>query len=120
MQDHTTQESSPKLCECGCGQPTEISRQNHTKFGWIKGQPKRFIRGHTSRIFQGSLIEAFWTHCVPGAPDECWFWQGTIISGYGAFKYRRKMYKAHRVSYEIHHGPIPDGMCVCHTCDNPA
>ena len=37
------------LCQCGCGQPTTISKQNHTKYGYVKGQPKRFIDGHGSR-----------------------------------------------------------------------
>jgi hypothetical protein len=36
----------PKLCECGCGQIAPIATTTKLKFGWIKGQPKRFICGH--------------------------------------------------------------------------
>lgn len=35
-----------KLCECGCGQPAPIATRNRREYGWIKGQPKRFVSGH--------------------------------------------------------------------------
>lgn len=40
-------DSSVKLCECGCGQPAPIATRTHSRYGWIKGEPKRFIRGHS-------------------------------------------------------------------------
>lgn len=61
---------------------------------------------------------------IPEDPDDCWGWSGpTHYSGYGLIaagdKSRRK-FRAHRVSYEIHVGPIPAGLFVCHHCDRPA
>lgn len=52
----------------------------------------------------------------------CWNWTGKIKEGrYGTIKLDRvREAYAHRVSWMLHHGPIPDGMCVCHHCDNPA
>jgi hypothetical protein len=38
-----------KLCECGCGIPAPISPVNEKKWGYIKGQPRRFVRGHATR-----------------------------------------------------------------------
>ncbi len=35
-----------KLCECGCGQPTDIAPRNNTSKGWVAGVPMRFIRWH--------------------------------------------------------------------------
>lgn len=53
--------------------------------------------------------------------DTCWNWMACRnASGYGRFGIKNKVYLAHRVSYEIYIGPIPDGLHVCHTCDNPA
>lgn len=38
-----------QLCECGCGEPAPIAAKNHTKHGYVKGQPVRFIKGHSIR-----------------------------------------------------------------------
>lgn len=39
--------------------------------------------------------------------------------GYGLLKIAGKKHYAHRVAYELTHGPIPAGLMVCHRCDNP-
>lgn len=63
----------------------------------------------------------------PGS-NGCWIWKGAPAkSGYGVM-YHKDMggsMLAHRASYTLHKGPIPEGMLVCHTCDvrtcvNPA
>lgn len=51
--------------------------------------------------------------------DSCWLWTGHVQRDYGAFWVRRKFYFAHRYSWELHFGDIPEGMCVCHKCDTP-
>lgn len=52
---------------------------------------------------------------------SCWLWQrGLDRHGYGAISLNGKMLKAHRVSWELENGDIPDEMCVCHHCDVPA
>lgn len=57
------------------------------------------------------------------AVDEitgCWNWVPPLHhSGYATLHADGRTRRAHRVSYEVHCGPIPDGMCVCHRCDNP-
>lgn len=51
--------------------------------------------------------------------DACWEWIGCTTSyGYGHVTNAGKRYAAHRLAYELHRGPIPDGILVCHTCDN--
>lgn len=69
------------------------------------------------------LAQRFWPKVAKGGPDECWPWNGARIrKGYGklgAVAPQRATFSAHRVSYELNVGPIPDGMMVCHRCDNP-
>ena len=52
--------------------------------------------------------------------DGCWLWTAATRgkTGYGAFKLNKKVIDAHRFSYVIHKGEIPEGMYVCHKCDN--
>jgi hypothetical protein len=50
----------------------------------------------------------------------CWVWEaGSDACGYGNIRHNGVVQKAHRVSYELYVGPIPEGMLVCHKCDNP-
>jgi len=57
---------------------------------------------------------------IPEPTTGCWLWIGTVQGGrYGAIWHQGKFWAAHRVSYEIVHGPIPDGMKACHKCDTP-
>ena len=50
--------------------------------------------------------------------DSCWLWRGAIrkSNGYGHFSIGRNSYTAHRMSYILTYGPIPDDMNVCHNC----
>lgn len=57
-----------------------------------------------------------------GSPDECWPWTGyTTSEGYGVMNPGRTggTSKAHRVSYEVNIGPVPAGLQIHHTCENP-
>lgn len=60
--------------------------------------------------------EQFWSKVdKSGGPDACWLWTGSMtVAGYG--RYNRTY--AHRLAHELSIGPIPDGLLVCHHCDN--
>lgn len=57
----------------------------------------------------------------PKNPSNCWIWVGAKDKdGYGQFRAGYRMAKAHRFSYSLFHGPIPDDALICHSCDNPS
>ena len=67
-----------------------------------------------------SETEMFWQRVKKHGPDNCWEWTGTIENhGYARIGAGENRKLAHRLCWEIVYGPIPDGMCVCHKCDNP-
>lgn len=55
------------------------------------------------------------------ADGDCWAFTGhRCEDGYGRIKVDGRMQRAHRLMFEEVHGPIPDGMVVCHRCDHRA
>src|SRR5579859_1865874 len=98
-----------------CGIPFE-TRPGEIRKGGGKYHSRACYLAHKTT----PIGERFWRYAErrPG----CWGWSGSLNShGYGqlATSGHGHPMGAHRVSWEIHFGPIPPGMFVCHRCDNP-
>lgn len=114
-----------RLCECGCGKPTNPADKNHAKNGYVKGEPMRFLRGHYLKLNplqkRGTfppIEERFWPNVKK--TDGCWYWTGSVAgNGYGAIFYNGKQEGAHRIAWILANGPIPKGLLIRHKCDNP-
>ena len=66
-------------------------------------------------------ITRFWSLVDKRGPDECWPWLGTGGHlGHGHFTVSGRNVGAHRFAYELAHGTVPDGLFICHHCDNPS
>jgi hypothetical protein len=70
------------------------------------------------------LDEQFWSKVSPEPNTGCWLWTGSYVpNGYGHIGtggFKGKRLPAHRVSWMLNRGPIPDGLLACHKCDNRA
>jgi len=67
------------------------------------------------------LEERFSGKWMPEPNSGCWLWIGALDSnGYGRINLHGRNQTAHRVSWTIHRGSIPDGLCALHHCDTPA
>jgi hypothetical protein len=68
-----------------------------------------------------NYLRRLFNHIDFGNNKDCWNWAGSITENnrYGLFRLNGSQTKAHRFCYELWVGEIPDGMCVCHKCDNP-
>lgn len=64
--------------------------------------------------------DRFWRNVHPEALSGCWLWHGSVNGdGYGQIKIQNRTVRAHRRSFEIVKGSIPDGACILHSCDVP-
>jgi hypothetical protein len=71
-------------------------------------------------VLTPAQVERFHARVARGEPDACWPWTGADKGGgYGAFRVGRRIERTHRIAYTLAHGAIPDGLDVCHSCDNP-
>jgi hypothetical protein len=60
-------------------------------------------------------VGAFWNKVEKRGPMDCWPWKGGISgNGYGNFRNIR----SHKYAWELKYNKVPDGLYVCHHCDN--
>lgn len=83
-----------------------------------KGQYVRSANNEWAKS-RGPIADVFWLRVNKDGPvhpqyGKCWMWTGSTIRGYGQIRSK----KAHRVSYELSVGPIPEGLQALHKCDN--
>jgi len=98
----------PKICE-NCSTP------------FLASTPQTLTCSHpcTTERRYGTFEERFWGRVWK--TENCWLWLGHYNdAGYGVISYKGINTLAHRISWGIHKGPIPNGMCVLHNCDNSA
>jgi len=101
----------PGYCHCGCGGKTKLAPQTDTKVGWVKDEPLRYIFNHHRRK---SPVEY-----IVNLETGCWDWKmRKSTAGYGLLTRGGRTLQAHRVLYERHVGPIPDGLEIDHLCRN--
>lgn len=81
-----------------------------------KGVYKR--KGAMERLLDHTAEGPTPAHCPELGP--CLVWMGHTVKGYGQTWHQGKNALAHRVIYELRHGPIPKGKMVLHRCDNRA
>jgi hypothetical protein len=116
MRAWVEQNQGRHICGCGCGGLIPVKNFHH----W-QGIP-RFLSGHCQNPVR-SAEERFWSEVRK--EGACWVFDGRRDRwGYGRLyigrRNRRTAYTgAHRFSYQLHCGPVSDGLLVLHRCDNP-
>lgn len=67
---------------------------------------------------RSAIEDRFWAKVDKSS--DCWNWIAYKRNGYGRFKVGAAILSAHRVSWEMAHGPVPEGLAVDHKCFNKA
>lgn len=114
--NRTDLEKTSKRQECsvdGCSREA-IAR------GWCTSHYARWHRHgsptHKPGSRAGDPVKRFWERVRKS--DGCWEWTGTRSNGYGILGVQKKNIPAHRMSYELNVGQIPEGMVIDHRCHN--
>lgn len=91
-----------------------IGNEGYTKKG------KKIDPETRKQIRLEKRISLFWSSVDKKSDNDCWNWTRGRSSqlGYGSFKLGNEQY-THRLAWELTNGKIPEGLCVCHHCDNP-
>ena len=85
--------------------------------GWCGTHYHNWLR--RGRPEPSTVAERFAAKVDRRGPDDCWEWTGfRNRGGYGVGWDGERKLGAHRLAYLLEHGSIPDGLQVCHTCDN--
>ena len=95
----------------GCERPGRLKRSmcnKHYEEARVRGDFKPLV----------APIDRFYARLV-AMPSGCIEFHGHTNHGYGVLKINKKNVRAHRFAWELENGPIPDGMIICHHCDNP-
>jgi hypothetical protein len=105
-------------CDCGAESDATQSRL-------LKGKCRACIACHNrivDRTPTSPPAKRFEGKYSPEPNSGCWLWLGAARKhGYGELRLPdNTTVLAHRLAYDLYRGPIPEGMCVCHRCDNPA
>lgn len=113
-----TEPPTKRCAKCGAEKPA-----TREFFHWTSSRqgPRKKLHSYCIACLtkpRPTLEDRFWPKVIKG-PD-CWGWNASTVKGYGKIWLSGRNEPAHRVSYELHFGPIPEGLVVRHKCDNRA
>lgn len=107
-------------CRCDCGNEIKVASTDLTR-----GVPRSCRSSiHSPALNKDRINERFLNYLIKLGEDECWGWSGAKnAQGYGILGVKingnMRSVGAHRLSHEYFTGPIPHGMEILHSCDNP-
>lgn len=109
-----------KICNC-CSKPiTTRMARGLCSACYQRARAQGNLSAHPS-TGDLTLFEKLAYYSQPNTETGCLEWNGAKSHGYGAVWNGGKLVGAHKASWELHHKKsVPDGLFVCHTCDNPA
>lgn len=112
------------MCVCECGTNRVKRGADLVKSGGSCGCLKSEINSKTMKKMQmdkhGSISDRFHSR-YKKTDNGCWTWIAhTDKDGYGILPTNSASIRAHRFSYELYIGVIPEELVVCHKCDNPS